>query len=204
MASEYAIVPVDHVLYPNRLLREAKLLKVIENADGETLDFAESRAFALADHQHSHVFVQDADPKTIKKVASLFKKQPGIAEVLTGEALAKYGLDHARSGDVVLVSDPNSWQAYYWWEDDARAPQVRPQRRHPPQTGLRPGRALLRQENERRPARRHAGERLARRPGGNSAQRGVLLSSEAGIFQGPTVADVDVAAIILRQFDAQI
>ena len=31
-------------------------------------------------------------------------------------------LDHQRSGDVVLVSSPNSWQAYYWWQDDSLAP----------------------------------------------------------------------------------
>ena len=44
VASEYAIVPVDHVLYPNRMLREAGLLKVRDEADGEHLDFAASRA----------------------------------------------------------------------------------------------------------------------------------------------------------------
>ncbi len=61
VASEYAIVPVDHVLYPNRMLREAGLLKVREEADGEHLDFAASRAWALVDHQFSHVFVQPGD-----------------------------------------------------------------------------------------------------------------------------------------------
>ena len=109
--------------YPNRMLREAGLLKVIETDDGEHLDFADSKAWALADHQFSHVFVQDSDPKMIKHVARLFTKQPGIAEVLTAEGLAEYRLDHPRSGDVVLISEPNSWQAYYWWHDDAKAPQ---------------------------------------------------------------------------------
>ena len=28
----------------------------------------------------------------------------------------------ARPGEVVLVSKANSWQAYYWWLDDALAP----------------------------------------------------------------------------------
>ena len=123
VASEYAIVPVDHVVYPNRLLREAGLLKVNDVEGGEYLDFAGSKAWALADHQFSHVFVRDADPATIKKVAKLFAKQQGIAEVLHGETLAKYGLDHPRSGDVVLISEPNSWQAYYWWIDNPKAPR---------------------------------------------------------------------------------
>jgi hypothetical protein len=32
-------------------------------------------------------------------------------------------LDHPRSGDVILTSTANSWQSYYWWNDDAKAPQ---------------------------------------------------------------------------------
>ena len=31
-------------------------------------------------------------------------------------------MDHERSGEVILVSDSNSWQAYYWWLDDDQAP----------------------------------------------------------------------------------
>ena len=57
VAGEYAIVPVRHVVYPNRVLREAGLLSVRETDEGELLDFAGSRAWALADHQHAHVFV---------------------------------------------------------------------------------------------------------------------------------------------------
>ena len=58
VAGEYAITPVDHVSYPNRVLREAGLLAVREADDGEHLDFERSRAFAMVDHQFSHVFVQ--------------------------------------------------------------------------------------------------------------------------------------------------
>ena len=61
VAGEYAITPVDHVAYPNRLLREAGLLSVRQQADGEHLDLAASRAWALVDHQFSHVFVADGD-----------------------------------------------------------------------------------------------------------------------------------------------
>ena len=204
VASEYAIVPVDGVVYPNRLLRQAKLLKVIENADGESLDFAESRAFALADHQLSHVFVQDADPKTIKKIVSVFKKQAGIAEVLTGEALAKYGLNHPRSGDVVLVSEPNSWQAYYWWEDDARAPKFARKVDIHRKPGYDPVELFVDRKTKGVPLDATLVKGSHGAPATSAVQRGVLLSSEAGIFQGPTVADVDIAGIILRQFDAQM
>jgi hypothetical protein len=76
----------------------------------------------LVDHQHGHVFVRDKDPDVIRRVAQLFNTQRGVAEVLVGEDLARYGLRHPRAGDLVLVSEPSSWQAYYWWNDDAQAP----------------------------------------------------------------------------------
>ena len=52
----------------------------------------------------------------------MFQDQDGIAEIIVGEERSKYGLDHERSGDVILVSTSNSWQAYYWWLDDTKAP----------------------------------------------------------------------------------
>ncbi len=45
-----------------------------------------------------------------------------MAEVLVGEQRARYSMDHERSGEVIVISAPNSWQAYYWWLDDAQAP----------------------------------------------------------------------------------
>ena len=121
IASEYVITEVDHVSYPNRSLREAGLLQVTEQEDGEHLDL-DSPAWTLVDHQFSHIFVKEGCPEVIAQIQTLFEGQEGIAEVLVGEARGKYGLDHARSGEVILVSTSNSWQAYYWWLDDQRAP----------------------------------------------------------------------------------
>ena len=90
VAGEYAITPVDHVSYPNRVLREAGLLAVREADDGEHLDFERSRAFALADHQFSHVFVADGDEQMAARVADLFRGQPGIDEVLLGTQRGRY------------------------------------------------------------------------------------------------------------------
>jgi predicted AlkP superfamily pyrophosphatase or phosphodiesterase len=204
IASEYAIVPVEDVVYPNRLLRDAKLLKVIDTGEGETVDFTESKAFALADHQHSHVFVQDRDPKTIKKIANLFKKQKGIAEVLTGEAIAKHGLDHERTGELVLVSTPDSWQAYYYWEDDKQAPKFARTVDIHRKPGYDPVELFIDKKTKSIPLDAKLVKGSHGAPAATPAQRGVLLSSEAGIFQGPTVKDVDIAGIILRQFDHQL
>ena len=123
VASEYEITPVDHVSYPNRLLRSAGLLQVKTNEgddDREYLDLSASQAWAMVDHQFSHIFVRDRDKATIKKIVELFKGSEGIEKVLT--AAERGHLDHPRSGDVILASTANSWQAYYWWEKDEQAP----------------------------------------------------------------------------------
>ncbi len=122
IASEYVISPVDHVSYPNRFLRQAGLLKVKKQDDGEHLDLDASRSWALVDHQFSHVFVKNRDPETISAVAELFSNAQGIERVLAGDDRAQLGMNHERSGDVILLSHSNSWQAYYWWLDDAHAP----------------------------------------------------------------------------------
>jgi len=73
VASEYVITPVEHVSYPNRALREAGLLVVREEADGEHLDLANSRAWAMVDHQFSRrpTF---APPKTCLPICRAWRK----------------------------------------------------------------------------------------------------------------------------------
>jgi predicted AlkP superfamily pyrophosphatase or phosphodiesterase len=123
VAGEYAIVPVRHVLYPNRMLRDAKLLNVRASDAGEVIDFESSSAWALADHQFSHIFVRGRDASVIRRVEELFASAEGVDEVLTAGGLARYEIAHERSGDVVIVSAPDSWQAYYYWLEDRAAPE---------------------------------------------------------------------------------
>ena len=104
------------------MLREAGLLTVQIKDDGEHLDLAGTPAWAMVDHQFSHVFVRDRDPATIAAVVERFQGQPGFARILAGDARKELHIDHARSGDVVLVSTLDSWQAWYWWWDDPCAP----------------------------------------------------------------------------------
>ena len=200
VASEYAIVPVGHVLYPNRMLREAGLLAVRDGDDGEQIDLAASGAWALVDHQFSHVFVRDADRGVIGRVAELFRGTEGVAEVLVGDDLARYALDHNRCGEVVLVSTPESWQAYYWWLDDARAPgYARTVDIHrkpgydpvelffdPPMRGIPLDASLVK------------GSHGA--PAVDPTQQGVLLCSRPGVIDGPAKRDVDMAPLVLSQF----
>jgi predicted AlkP superfamily pyrophosphatase or phosphodiesterase len=118
--SEYGITSARRPVDVNRVLRRAGLLHVHHNASGELLDPWTSRAFAVADHQVAHVYVRDeADLPAVREMLSA---EPGVAEVLDREAQAAYGLDHERAGELVLVAEPEAWFTYYYWLDDARAP----------------------------------------------------------------------------------
>lgn len=118
--SEYGITDVSRPVDVNRVLRRAGLLHVHHNETGELLDPWTSRAFAVADHQTAHVYVQDeAD---LPQVRALLEELPGVAEVLDEEGKRRYGIDHSRSGELVLIAEPDSWFTYYYWLDDANAP----------------------------------------------------------------------------------
>ena len=119
--SEYGITPVERPIHPNRLLREAGFVRTWKVLDQwEILDCGACEAFAVADHQLAHVYVKD--PGKIAKVAKVFEGVPGIARVLVGEERAEVHLDHARAGELVLVAEPSAWFTYYFWFDDALAP----------------------------------------------------------------------------------
>jgi predicted AlkP superfamily pyrophosphatase or phosphodiesterase len=118
--SEYGIVPVSRPVHPNRILRSAGLISYRMEMGREVLDIGGSEAFAMADHQLSHVYVRD--PARIGEVRALFEGVPGVGEVLDEAGKREYGLDHERSGELVLIAEPDSWFTYYYWEDDTKAP----------------------------------------------------------------------------------
>lgn len=118
--SEYGISPVDRPVHPNRALREAGLLAVRAEGGREHLDPGASAAFAVADHQVAHVYV--GDPGRVEAASDVLGSLPGVERVLGRADLAAAGLDHPRSGDLVLVADAGAWFTYYHWLDDARAP----------------------------------------------------------------------------------
>lgn len=120
VVSEYGIVPVTDAVWINRVLREAGLIRVRVELGREQLDAGASKAFALADHQLAHVYLQHGTDAG--RVAELLRRTPGIARVLDAEGKAEVGLDHPRAGELVALAEPDRWFAYPWWLDDARAP----------------------------------------------------------------------------------
>ncbi len=120
LLSEYGIMPVSRPVHINRVLREAGFLAVREELGRELLDAGASRAFAVADHQVAHVYV--ARPEDVVAVKSLLEGIEGIEFVLDDEGKHAHHLAHARAGDLVVVAEKDAFFSYYYWLDDARAP----------------------------------------------------------------------------------
>jgi predicted AlkP superfamily pyrophosphatase or phosphodiesterase len=118
--SEYGITQVKRSIALNRVFREHGWIAIREELGRELLDCGASQAFAIADHQIAHVYVRD--PALRPKVRAVLEGIAGVASVLEGETLRAAGLDHARSGDLVVFSAEDAWFTYYYWTDDNRAP----------------------------------------------------------------------------------
>lgn len=118
--SEYGITRATGVVHINRVLREAGFLRAQDNQVGELLDAGVSRAFAVADHQIAHVYI--ADPADVLAVKRLLERTVGIDAVLDAASKRDCGLDHPRSGELIAIAAEGHWFSYYYWLDDAAAP----------------------------------------------------------------------------------
>jgi len=118
--SEYGITRARGAILINRVLREAGLLTVRREDAGEQLDPGASQAFAVVDHQIAHVYVRE--PSRIDEVRTLCSMVDGVEAVWGQDEKRAAGLDHARSGELVLIAKPERWFQYYFWLDDAHAP----------------------------------------------------------------------------------
>jgi predicted AlkP superfamily pyrophosphatase or phosphodiesterase len=199
-AGEYVINKVNHVAFPNRVLREAGLLSLREQADGEHLDLAASRAFAMVDHQMAHIYVNDGSEETAQQAAKLLQGRPGIAEVLVGAQRSRYALDHSRSGEVILISAPDSWQAYYWWLSDDRAPGFARTVDIHRKPGYDPVELFFDPAAKSIPLNASLVKGSHGAPAVDRSRRSVILASEPMMFPGPLVADTDVFGIVMKHF----
>lgn len=120
LLSEYGITQVDQAVHLNRMFREQGWLTVKEELGRELLDAGACRAFAVADHQVAHIYVND--PAITNQVRSAVEFTPGVAEVLAEREKIAAGINHPRAGDLIAVAKENAWFTYYYWQDDARAP----------------------------------------------------------------------------------
>jgi predicted AlkP superfamily pyrophosphatase or phosphodiesterase len=118
--SEYGLTNVDTPVHINRVLREHGWLAVKDELGRETLDAGASRAFAVADHQVAHVYLNDRSIESAVRAA--LERQPGVAAVLGETEKGRAGVNHSRAGDLIAVARENAWFTYYHWLDDRVAP----------------------------------------------------------------------------------
>ncbi len=124
VVSEYAIEAVSRQVHINRALREAGLLEVRRTPAGEALDVFASRAFAVADHQLAHVYCANESAEAAAREA--LEALPGVETVLDRDGKRQAGLDHGRAGELVAIATSDAWFTYYYWLDDAEAPDFAP------------------------------------------------------------------------------
>lgn len=116
LLSEYAMTDVTASLSPNRILAEAGLLVTRPTPDGNLIDYEQSSALALVDHQIAQIYCR-AD-KSAAKARKILEAQP-LLSVATSKEL---GITHRRAGELVLRAAPQTWLDYRWWSDPAAAP----------------------------------------------------------------------------------
>jgi predicted AlkP superfamily pyrophosphatase or phosphodiesterase len=120
LLSEYGITNVDSPIHLNRIFRKNGWLTVKDEVGLEILDAGASRVFAVADHQVAHIYLND--PSLEKSVRAVLEKTPGIERILGDAEKAAAGVNHSRAGDLIAVAAENAWFTYYYWNDDAHAP----------------------------------------------------------------------------------
>ena len=52
----------------------------------------------------------------------VLEKTSGVEKILGRAEKIAAGIDHPRAGDLIAVAQENAWFTYYYWMDDARAP----------------------------------------------------------------------------------
>jgi predicted AlkP superfamily pyrophosphatase or phosphodiesterase len=215
--SEYGVTLVDAPIHINRALRQAGFIRVRLELGREVLDPGASPAFAVADHQVAHVYVQQAT--LVPKIKALLEGLPGVERVLDAEGKRAAGLDHPRAGELVAVAEPNAWFTYYWWLDDSRAPDYartvdihRKPGFDPVELFLDPALRWPKLAVAWRLAKRAAGRRTLLdvipldatlvkgshgRPTDSEEAGPLFMSSEAGLLPSGAVAATDVKELIL-------
>lgn len=120
LLSEYGINNVNKPIHINRILRENGLLAIRVESGHELLDCGASSAFAVADHQIAHIYINDLSEKV--RIKQILENIEGVDLVMDETEKQKHHINHPRAGDFIIMAKPNSWFTYYYWLDDKLAP----------------------------------------------------------------------------------
>jgi predicted AlkP superfamily pyrophosphatase or phosphodiesterase len=122
LLSEYGITNVNAPIYLNRVFRKQGWLIVKDELGLEILDTGASKVFAVADHQIAHIYLNPAEAGLEDSVRDVLEKTSGVEKILGKAEKIAAGIDHPRAGDLIAVANESAWFSYYYWLDDARAP----------------------------------------------------------------------------------
>ena len=120
LLSEYGITPVNTPIHLNRVFREQNWITTREELGRELLDAGASKVFAVPDHQVAHIYIREVE--LAPAVREIVSRVPGVAAVFGPEEKRDVGVDHSRAGDLIAVADEHAWFTYYYWLEDAVAP----------------------------------------------------------------------------------
>ena len=220
LLSEYGITNVETPVHLNRQFREFGWLAIKEELGLEILDCGASKAFAVADHQVAHIYLNDRSIESELKL--LLKETPGIETVLSAKEKAESGVDHPRAGDLVAVAKDNAWFTYYYWlpsgryaPDFARTVDIHRKPGYDPvELFLDPQLKLPKLKIARRLLQKKLGFRmlmdvipldatLVKGSHGvcpsNNSHYPLLISGQPGLWSGTTLAPTEVYEVIKRQ-----
>jgi predicted AlkP superfamily pyrophosphatase or phosphodiesterase len=117
---DYPIAAATDVVFPNRTLRRHGWLRTRQVKRMLYPYLPGSQAFCVVDHQIAHVHVWDKS--TVQAVRESLQALDGVDQILDRPAQAKAGIEHSRSGDLVLVAKRGYWFDYRWWDSPREAP----------------------------------------------------------------------------------
>jgi predicted AlkP superfamily pyrophosphatase or phosphodiesterase len=221
LLSEYGITNVDTPVHLNRIFRQQDWLALKDELGREILDAGASKVFAVADHQVAHIYLNDRSLE--KSVRDVLGKTPGVEKVLGEAEKTAAGADHPRAGDLIAVATENAWFTYYYWEDDARAPDFartvdihRKPGYDPAELFLDPKLALPKLKIARRLLQKKLGFRMlmdvipldatlvkgshGRRPV-NKKDWPIIITGKPERLGAQQIASTDVFQILLKYFD---
>jgi predicted AlkP superfamily pyrophosphatase or phosphodiesterase len=221
--SEYGIREVTTPVHLNRVLRQRGLIVVREELGHELLDPGASAAFAVADHQVAHVYVNDLS--RLHEIRAAIDATPGVEQVLDVAAQRALQVNHQRSGDLIAVAKPDAWFTYYYWLDDRRAPDFartvdihRKPGYDPVELFLDPAIAMPGVTVGWKLAKKQLGFRTlldvipldarlvrgshGRRPGIDDRDTPILITSRTDLLPDAPIESVDVSGLILRHLTA--
>ncbi len=118
--SEYGISQTNKSVAINRVLRQHGYISVRQSLGTELLDAGASKAFAVADHQIAHIYIQNPEDK--EPLKRILRQTDGIDRILDRSEMALMGINHRRSGDLMAIAEKEAWFSYYYWLDDKKAP----------------------------------------------------------------------------------